>query len=182
MKKIRAAAYIAIVFAVAWCGNYIIQRCMYPLKYYDLVSKTAAAYDMDPLLLMAIIKAESGFNEKAISLKGAKGLMQLQDETAVWCAQKMGLTEFEPEQVCDPEVNIKIGTWYFCEFLLPHFDYNQRVALAAYNAGQGNVTKWLANNEYSKDNKTLDVIPYQETDDYVNRIEKYYEKYKKIYR
>ena len=92
----------------------------------------------------------------------------------------MGLENYEKEDLFDPKLNIEIGTWYL-EKLEREFDGDWDNILAAYNGGSGNVNKWLKDEEYSKDGKTLDKIPFKETENYVKKVKADYDSYKKIY-
>ena len=90
------------------------------------------------------------------------------------------MSEYDSEMLYDPETNIHIGCWYL-RYLLDMYESNLPTALAAYNAGLGNVSKWLVNPEYSKDGENLDSVPYTETDGYVKKTLKYMEKYEKYH-
>jgi len=124
-------------------------------KYNDLISKTAAKYQMDPKLLHAVIQAESAYNSEAVSSAGAVGLMQLMPDTA----RRYGVTDRR-----DPEQNVEGGTRYLKD-LLAMFNSNLKLAVAGYNAGEGAVMKY----NYS-------VPPYQETQNYVQHVLKLYGK------
>jgi soluble lytic murein transglycosylase len=141
----------------------------YPLKYIDIIEENTQLYEIDPSWVCAIIHAESKFAVKALSHKGASGLMQVTEATAEWIAERMRLPEYNYESIFDPDINIKIGCNYLA-WLLNHYRDNMNLALAAYNAGSGNVDKWLKNPEYSKDGASLDYIPFAETRDYVKRV------------
>jgi len=119
--------------------------------------------------MTSIINIESRFNRFAVSPAGASGLMQIMEPTAIWIAERMGIENFDYQtMIFDPEVNINMGTWYIRHLMEMH--YNLDVALAAYNAGMGNVANWLQNPEFSSDGKTLDYIPFRETRNYVERV------------
>lgn len=184
-KKGRTLLLVAVSTAIIFIGfilNQHIQKSIfYPLKYFDIVSKYADKYNIDPLLILSLIKAESGFNPNVISPKGAKGLMQLQDKTAKWCADALSIKDFEPEKLFDPDTNIMLGTWYFGKYLLDYYSGNTTLALAAYNAGVGNVDKWLGNKKIS-DGVNLNKIPFEETHTYVNKIYRYHNRYKHLYK
>ena len=102
--------------------------------------------------------------------------MQISDDTATYVAVMIGENTFD---IFRPETNIKFGCFYL-RYLLNKFE-KEKTALCAYNAGEGNVKGWLNNPNYSKDGKTLDVIPFPETDNYVKKIYKSLEKYRKLY-
>jgi soluble lytic murein transglycosylase len=139
----------------------------YPLKYLPFIKAASSKYGIKPSAVCAVIHAESRFAEKALSPKGAAGLMQITMPTAQWVAGKIGM-EFNDSDIFDPEINITIGCWYL-SWLMERYD-NADVVSAAYNAGSGNVDKWLVNAEYSSDGETLRKIPFKETNDYVHRV------------
>ena len=137
MKKfLKAIVLLGILAAVCVCSMPFLMRAVYPLKYEDCIEQYSRRYNLDEFLVMGVISAESRFSEDAISHKSAKGLMQLKDETAHWCAEKYGIEG----EIYLPEVNIEIGCAYL-RYLLDLFDNSIENALAAYNAGQGRVSK-----------------------------------------
>lgn len=146
---------------------------LFPTPYGETISAVAAENNLSPALLYALIKAESNFDAEALSAKGAKGLMQLMDETAAWCGSKAGLPA---GNLLNPEENIALGAYYM-GYLLSLYQGEETCALAAYNAGQGRVNSWLRDSRYSADGKTLHTIPFPETEKYVKKIRVY----KKIY-
>jgi len=129
----------------------------------------ANAGELEPSLILAVIMAESSFRPMVESRAGAQGLMQLMPGTAEWMAQLMGMADFEAQDVWIPEVNIAIGSFYL-NWLVSYFDGNIDLALAAYNAGQGNVRRWLADPAFSGDGENLHTIPFAETHNYLNRV------------
>lgn len=153
---------------------------MYPVTYSEYVQKYSELYNLDEHLVFSMIKAESGFNPNAVSPRDAKGLMQIIDSTGEWAAEKMNIKDFKTAQLMEPETNIRIGCWYIAR-LLKQYNQDTELALAAYNAGSGNVSKWLKDESISKDGTTLDRIPFEETRNYVNKINKYISMYKKLY-
>ncbi|HIV02877.1 MAG TPA: lytic transglycosylase domain-containing protein [Candidatus Aphodoplasma excrementigallinarum] len=155
-------------------------KVLYPVAYEHTVLEHARKNELDPYLVLGLIKAESNFVCDAQSHKDAKGLMQLTDSTAEWVAGKMGMEGFTTDQLSDPEVNISLGCWYL-RHLLNSYDGDQTLALCAYNAGSGNVDKWLSDSRYSSNGETLDAIPFPETENYVQNTEKYTKQYKKLY-
>ena len=167
---------ILLALAVRFVYNYL-DNMMYPLKYEYYISSYSQKYGLDKFLVAAVIKTESNFIPDAHSGK-ARGLMQLTDETALWIANKMDI-EFQPEDVVDPQTNIEMGCYYL-KYLIDKYD-NCDTALAAYNGGMGNVSKWLADKKYSDDGKTLKYIPFEETRNYVVRVNKYKQIYNDKY-
>lgn len=168
---------VLIYIAFFWSNTEIKKRL--PIKYNEQVIKCARVYELDEYLVYSVICAESGFDKDAQSSVGAKGLMQLMPETAVWLKEKYSL-EVDPENLFDPDTNIMLGCCYI-KYLLGRFDNDVNLVLAAYNGGEGNVKKWLQDEKYSKDGKNLTYIPYEETRNYVKKVSTYYKLYKEIY-
>lgn len=189
MKKVRKSLKVLLVFAIIIVvGIYLllyIGKRMFPLEYRDLVVKYSQENELDPSLVFSVIKAESNFNPQATSHKNARGLMQIIDNTGIWAANKIGIKEFKVEYLYDPEINIKIGCWYLKNLRNEIYNYNgqlnNELVLAAYNGGIGNVQKWLSDRAYSSNGKTLDKIPYKETENYVRKVKYYQEIYKRMY-
>ncbi len=167
--KIRAnpvlvAFLILVVLFLA--GHKQAGRHLYPLKYREHIFRHAAANGLDPFLVTAIIKVESGFQSDALSARGAVGLMQLMPQTGQWVAAKRGET-YSAALLLDPETNIRFGTWYLAH-LNREFD-DAVVALAAYNGGRGNVKKWLSDRTWTGAPTDLDQIPFAETRQFVRK-------------
>lgn len=175
VKKLMAIVLVMLLIAGVVMGIYTI----YPLKHAEHIRQVADSTGVDRYLVAAMIKAESNYNENALSKANAKGLMQLTDETAAFCAEKMGM-ELKDGDVFDPETNIRLGVYYY-KRVLEIFNYNEELAIAAYNAGEGRVREWLSNESYSSDGESLDVIPYKETENHIKKIKKYQKIYKFLY-
>lgn len=177
----RVGAIVILLLAALLLYRYfVIPNLLYPTKYSEYVDRYSEEYELDKAVIYAVIKAESSFDADNRSRTGARGLMQIMPETGEWAAEVMGLNEYDAEKLYEPDTNIHIGCWYL-RYLLDMYDGKLSAALAAYNAGLGNVSKWLVNPEYSSDGNTLDVVPYKETDGYVEKTLKYMEKYNKYY-
>ena len=174
MKKYFKSLILVILIIVL---SVLILKRLFPLKYEHQIDISCTEYGVDKSLVLAIIKAESGFDEEASSGR-ANGIMQLAGETAKWVAVRLGL-EYSEEMVYAPDVNIEMGSYYLA-YLVEKYE-NTETALAAYNAGMGNVSAWLKNEDYSKDGVTLYHIPYGETKRYVERVMKVREIYKILY-
>ena len=179
-KSIKVIVIIAVIALAAVLGLTVIKDAveekMYPLEYEDIIVAKAEKYNLDPYLVCAMIKTESGFDETAVSPVGAQGLMQIMPETADWIAEKLEMTSYD---IFDPETNIEFGCWYL-SFLQEKFS-SQNTIIAAYNAGHGKVAEWLEG-EHSADGENLDDIPYEETEKYVGKVARAYEKYKELYK
>ena len=151
---------------------------LHPLEFEELIYRYSEEHDLDPFLVKAFIMAESSFNPNAVSPMGARGLMQIMPSTGEWLAERMGIEHHE-EYLFSPAYNIRMGTYYL-RLLLDLFDI-QNTALAAYNAGMGNVGNWLEDERYSADGETLHTIPFRETREYVERVNQYIEIYRELY-
>lgn len=136
-----------------------IDRVRYPLRYENIVRGHAANYELDPALLAAVIYTESRFRPDARSEAGAIGLMQLLPETAKGIAIRTGGSRFVVSDLLEPELNVRYGAWYLRHLLDRYGD--QRTALAAYHAGQGNVDAWRAQGGE---------IAFPETRSYVEKV------------
>ena len=180
-----SAAYkiITYVLIVFWCFfglcffyEYYSKKVLYPLGYKEETLDCAREYDLDPALVFAIIRVESGFDCNAQSGKGATGLMQITAETGNYIAGKLKIINYN---LLDAKTNIRFGCFYV-RYLTDGFS-DAKTAIAAYNAGEGNVRIWLENKAYSEDGKTLKEIPFKETRVYVKKIYESFRKYKKLY-
>ena len=160
---------VTIAFVIINSTNIqkIIQKKIYPKKYETEVSKYAYEYGVDENLIYAVIKAESNFDENAVSRKNAKGLMQLMYDTAVDVAGTIGI-KIDEERLLKPDTNINIGTKYL-SMLISKYG-NIEVAIAAYNAGSGNVDNWIANEVIKADGTDIENVPFKETNNYIRKI------------
>ncbi|MEA4854150.1 MAG: lytic transglycosylase domain-containing protein [Christensenella sp.] len=174
------AVAVCAVFGALYITGNLETKADYPLDYEDLILKYANEYELDPYFVAAVIKTESGFRPDAESGAGAIGLMQIMPETGQWASEKIGMENFTSDMLFDPETNIRLGCWYL-SFLKERFSGDLPIMMAAYNAGHNKVQQWLENPEYSSDGKQLTNIPYEETDNYVKKVTKAYEKYKEYY-
>ncbi len=153
----------------------------YPQEYSDYVSFYSSEYDVDEALVYAVMKTESGFRAEVQSHAGAMGLMQIMPETFEWLQNLVdGEITHSEDELLDPETNIKYGT-YFLHHLLEHYNGNEKLAVAAYNAGSANVDSWLSDAQYSVDGNNLASIPFAETEQYVDRVENTKAVYESLY-
>ncbi|TJX14816.1 lytic transglycosylase domain-containing protein [Tissierella creatinini] len=158
----------------------IIISFTFPISYKDYINKYSKIQGVDPLFISAIINVESKFNKNAISNKDARGLMQIGEQTGLWGAEQLIIEGYNEEMLFDPQTNIRIGTWYINR-LKQEFGNNLPLVLAAYNAGSGNVSKWLQNKQYSEDGTSLNRIPFKETEEYLDKVFVNYKVYKLLY-
>jgi soluble lytic murein transglycosylase len=146
-------------------------RIWYPLRYSSIVRAHAQNYDLNPALLAAVIDQESKFRSDAKSSTGAIGLMQLQPATAKGIAIRTGGSKFVLSDLYNPELNVRYGAWYL-HHLLQKYGGDERVALAAYNAGQENVDRWRADGVS---------VQFPETRAYVAQVERLKGIYRRTY-
>lgn len=174
---INLMTIILIIILVVICANKLMIKILYKKEYSECVSKYAQMYNIDENLIYSIIKVESNFEANAVSSQNAQGLMQLMYATAEEVARKNNI-ELTEENILEPDINIKLGTIYLST-LLEKYECIE-VALAAYNAGSGNVDKWIENGIIKEDGSDIENIPFKETNNYVRKIIRDYEIYKKI--
>ncbi len=168
----------AVVVVVAAAAAYVLrtsppwyERLRYPLRYSEFVRVHAREHGLDPALLAAVIYQESKFRPSAESSSGAIGLMQLTPATAKGIAIRTGGHAFKTKDLYDPEINIRYGAWYLDDLFKKY--HSERLVLAAYNAGQGNVDRWRSRGVG---------IQFPETVAYVKRVEKLQRIYAKAWR
>ena len=174
---LTSVLWLIILLFIANCALCIL----FPVKYADEIIKYSEKYDLEPGFVCAVINTESRFQTNAESHKGARGLMQLMPSTIDWAVENMGIKNFSYATIENPDVNIDIGCWVL-NYLSGEFDGNLELVAAAYNAGIGNVNKWLGDTRYSSDGEYLDYIPYEETANYVKKVMSYEKVYKIILR
>lgn len=184
LKKFLAICAVAFAAYLAMSVPAVQKKFLYPFPYRTTIESYSARWHVDKFLAVSVMKVESNFHESANSQSGAVGLMQIMPETAAWIAFQLGE---KTEEVVDdiknlrePETNIRYGTWYLAE-LENEFKGNDVLALAAYNAGRGNVHEWIKQNNWSDNFSDVDKIPYAETRDYVKRVLHCREKYSELY-
>ena len=158
----------------------IVMKRIYPLKYSEYVEKYAEEYNIDKYLVYAIIKEESNFEENAKSTSNAVGLMQIMQPTALETANKIELDIAEGD-LFNPELNIRLGLKYFTS-LLEKYKNNYNLAIVAYNAGIGNVDKWIKEGTIKEDGSNIENVPFKETNNYVRKILRDYEIYKELHK
>lgn len=173
------AIICTLLFDVIKVQNVILKK-IYPTKYSEYVYKYAEEYEVDPILVFAIIKAESNFNPNVVSSSNAIGLMQLMDATAEEIADKLEINFMKKASLYNPELNIQLGTKYFSD-LMKQYNDNYLLALTAYNAGIGNVQKWIEQGIIKEDGSDIENIPFKETNNYVRKILRDYKIYKNLY-
>lgn len=156
-------------------------KARHPVYFKEIIEQFAQENNLNPALVYAVVLCESSFDEKAESRLGARGLMQLMEPTAQWAADKLDEENYTFDRMYEADTNVKFGTWYLSYLARRWNDGDAVKIVCAYHAGQGNVDAWLKNPEYSKDGKTLDVIPTDDTRKYARRVLSAYEVYQKYY-
>ncbi len=183
-KAIIILCVVFITILLLWnvfnVGDIILKK-IYPLKYTEYVEEYAKQNEIDKMLVYAIIKAESNFEPNITSSSGAMGLMQLMESTAKETANKCNIEFTTKEILYKPKTNIMLGIQYFAD-LLKQYDNNINLALAAYNAGIGNVAKWIKEGIIKEDGSNIENIPFKETNNYVRKILRDYKIYQELYR
>ena len=163
-----------VVFSLALAEGLGDRRRRAETKYTDLILSAADEFSVPYPLIYAVIRAESDFRADAVSSAGAVGLMQLMPETFSFIGDELLQEPADPANIADPAINIRYGTAYL-SYLLSRFPV-LATALAAYNAGETRVAEWLSDERLAKDG-TLLQIPFQETENYVAKVTRFYDSY-----
>lgn len=177
-RVFRLLCLVVMLVILSIAGYNIAMRYIYPLEMTDYVEKYSEEFGVDQSLVYAIIKCESGFEPGAKSSAGAVGLMQLTEETFNDVRQMVddGEEYTFSEDATDPEINVRYGTRYL-KFLLEFFDGDKVAAIAAYNAGMGNVKEWMG----GKPTLNVEDIEFEETKSYVKKVLTAEQKYLSLY-
>jgi soluble lytic murein transglycosylase len=149
-------------------GEEAFREITLPLRHEDIIRQQAREKDLDPALIAAVIYQESKFRDQT-SHAGARGLMQITPATAEFIARDSGGTRFSQEDLATPQINIAYGTYYL-RYLMGRYDGNTELALAAYNAGETNVDKWVRQAGGAESFDRVDDIPFPETREYVDNV------------
>lgn len=174
---------ICIIIIICIFLNFFLNTFIYKDNYLDIISSKTKDYYVDPYLVLSVIKAESNFDKDATSHKEAYGLMQLLYSTAKEVNEEVALAnDLQVSDLYNEEVNIVLGTKYISD-LIKYYNGNYHLALCAYNAGCGNVDKWIEQGIIDKDFsvKEAEKIPYNETKNYIKRVINNYKMYKILY-
>lgn len=188
--SVKRPIAIIVILCVSLIAGFIInsawnflEKLMNPQDYPELVTKYASEYGIPEYVVYAVIKVESHFDPNALSSAGARGMMQMLPSTFDWLTSSEHLGEhLSANDLYDPDVSIRYGTYYL-KYLYSKFNYNWDTALAAYNGGEGNVAKWLADPKYSDGNGNITDFPddFDETRNYVKKVNDAIRSYKKLY-
>jgi soluble lytic murein transglycosylase len=156
-----------------------IQKFTLPLQHQDIIRQQAQAKHLDAALIAAVIYAETKFDPRP-SAAGAQGLMQILPETADFLARRSGAKTFTTADLATPQVNIAYGTYYL-RYLLDEYGGSKMLALAAYNGGEANVSRWLADAHARGQPLTTGTIPFPETRAYVVKVLQAQRDYRRAY-
>lgn len=177
----KIAIFLFIIVIILIVTLWMIKTFVFPLKHFDIIKEEAAKNNIDPYLILAIIKAESGFDRNVTSSKQAKGLMQIMDSTAEEMNQDENL-DLNEESIYNENINIALGCKYLAS-LIKRYNGNYYLAVISYNAGMGNVDKWLKEGiiDSELDDIVNNNIPFKETKDYLKKVINYYKIYRVLY-
>ena len=178
VKKPYLLAIFAIIIVSVVVLTILFYTVWYPINYKNITVKYSRQYGLEPNLVSSVICVESKFDAKAVSPKGACGLMQLLPSTAMEVAHKLN-EDYSAIDLFDVDTNIRYGCFYLNYLYGIYAD--TVCVLAAYNAGLGNVNSWLADNKYSEDGVHLTYIPFKETREYVSKVVRGRSVYKMYY-
>jgi len=158
------------VGAALWFGpgEEAFREITLPLRHEDVIRQQAREKGLDPSLIAAVIYQESKFRDQT-SAAGARGLMQITPATADFIARRSGGTHFSQEDLAKPQINIAYGSYYL-RYMLDRYDGNTELALAAYNAGETNVDRWVREAGGPGKFDRTDDIPFPETRHYVENV------------
>jgi len=183
-RRLRLAAVLGLLAAVVLVLALgplrdAIREVTLPLRHDDIIRQQARAKRVDAALIAAVIYEESKFRDQT-SHAGARGLMQITPRTADFIAHRSGGTRFEQGDLATPQINIAYGTYYL-RYLIDRYDGNDSLAIAAYNAGETNVDRWVRAAGGPDRFDVDDDIPFPETRHYVHGVQKRRQEYRDNY-
>ncbi len=171
-NRLFGAVVLGVVVLVVVLLMPLVQKTVnefgLPLTNADVIRQQAAEKHLDPALIAAVIYAETKFDPRS-SAAGAQGLMQVMPQTAEFLARRSGATDFTIADLGTPQVNIAYGSYYL-RYLLNEYHGSTTLALAAYNGGESNVDRWIAEARAEGHTLTVNDIPFPETRAYVSRV------------
>src|SRR3954447_9000929 len=181
-RRMLGVLVTLLLAAAVWAvlgGPDAVREITLPLRHEDIIRQQAKDKDVDPELIAAVIYEESRFRDQT-SHAGARGLMQITPATARFIARDSGGAAFTQRDLATPQINIAYGTYYL-RYLLRHYDGNQELAIAAYNAGETNVDRWVRRAGGPGAFNKLEDIPFPETRAYVKNVERSKRAYEQRY-
>jgi soluble lytic murein transglycosylase len=152
----------------------------YPAAFSQLVNRAAGEFGLPPLLLLALMRQESAFNDRARSVASANGLLQIIPRTGAKIAARLGVDDYNFGVLQDPSVNVRFGAWYLAQ-LFTKFGGNPALAIGGYNAGPAAMAAWVDLRNDSSTDEFVEDIPYRETRHYVKRVLGNYAVYQALY-
>jgi len=152
----------------------------YPYAYKEQVQKYSSYYNIDPLFTLAVIRQESNFRSDAVSYAGAQGLMQIMPSTGEGIARQIGMSDFDINMLIDPEVNVKMGTFYLRQ-QLDNFGQNKFYCLGAYNGGPGRMSGWVSSRGNMDIDEFIESISYEQSREYIKKVMGNYYFYQILY-
>jgi soluble lytic murein transglycosylase len=173
------AAAIGLIVAFAPRLEHAVRELALPLRDASTIREQAAQKHLDPALIAAVIYAETKFDPRPSSA-GAQGLMQILPSTAEFLAHLSGGVSFQTGDLATPAVNIAYGSYYL-RYLLDHYEGDEMLAVAAYNAGMTNVDEWVASARAEGRELTVEAIPFPQTREYVRRVQNAQRAYRATY-
>lgn len=173
LAVLLVALFIIGVYYIQDYYNKKLTQKLYPRPYPEIVAAASAKYDIPVEVIYSVMKVESNFDVYAVSRAGALGLMQILPDTFVWLCERRK-EKHDISMLFVAEINIDYGVYYM-RYLLDYYEGDMTLVYAAYNAGMGNVNKWLKNQ-----NGVLIDIPFEETRKYIERINNTINIYKKL--
>jgi soluble lytic murein transglycosylase len=173
------ALAVSLIALIAPRLEHAVRELALPLQDASVIRQQAAEKHLDPALIAAVIYAETRFDPRP-SPAGAEGLMQILPSTAEFLAHLSGGVRFRTSDLATPGVNIAYGSYYL-RYLLDHYEGNEMLAVAAYNAGLTNVDEWVAAARAEGRRLTVDRIPFPQTREYVQRVQHAQRAYRATY-
>ncbi len=152
----------------------------WPWAFSEPLAASAADAGVEPALVLAVMREESGYRPAVVSPVGARGLLQIMPDTGRRLAEGLGRVAFDPEELFRPETNIRFGAHYLAQ-LLARFDGNHAAAVASYNAGPNAVSRWLRERPAEPADEWIEAIPYDQTRTYVKRVLRSLHAYRVLY-
>lgn len=177
--SVLLAGVAALVITGAGPLEDAVREITLPLRHEDIIRQQASDKDVDATLIAAVIYEESRFHDQT-SHAGARGLMQITPETADFIARRSGGVLFEQADLATPQINISYGAWYL-RYLIDHYEGNETLAVAAYNAGQTNVDRWVREAGGPDRFDKARHIPFPETRAYVQNVQERRGQYREHY-
>jgi soluble lytic murein transglycosylase len=155
-------------------------RVAFPLPFRESLERHSRQHSLDPYVVAGLIRQESEFNPRAVSVANAHGLTQVMPSTGRWLSRTNGISRFHSSMLFQPEINLKLGTYYLGQ-LLNSLQGKWEQALASYNGGKSRVLRWMEWGNYREPAEFIETIPLRETRDYVQIVMRNAEVYRKLY-